>query len=171
MPVKVEVKLDVDSMADFMVYNIYTSGPGMVALILGVLNMGLAVSFIMKGDFLLVLMFLAFAFLILGIFPYLIRRKVAKQMQNSKKLGALVTYEFDDGGITTTTADDSGKASWSKFKRAVARKRIIILYTAEKQAIVLPIDQMGDQYTAVVDLIYANMPAPAVRIRRLDGKK
>ena len=51
MPVKVEVKLDVDSMADFMVYNIYTSGPGMVALILGVLNMGLAVSFIMKGDF------------------------------------------------------------------------------------------------------------------------
>ena len=54
-------------------------------------------------------MFLAFAFLILGIFPYLIRRKVAKQMQNSKKLGALVTYEFDDGGITTTTADDSGK--------------------------------------------------------------
>ena len=41
MPVKVEVKLDVDSMADFMVYNIYTSGPGMVALILGVLNMGL----------------------------------------------------------------------------------------------------------------------------------
>ena len=96
MPVKVEVKLDVDSMADFMVYNIYTSGPGMVALILGVLNMGLAVSFIMKGDFLLVLMFLAFAFLILGIFPYLIRRKVAKQMQNSKKLGALVTYEFDD---------------------------------------------------------------------------
>ncbi len=120
MPVKVEVKLDVDSMADFMVYNIYTSGPGMVALILGVLNMGLAVSFIMKGDFLLVLMFLAFAFLILGIFPYLIRRKVAKQMQNSKKLGALVTYEFDDVGITTTTADDSGKASWSKFKRAVA---------------------------------------------------
>ena len=94
MPVKVEVKLDVDSMADFMVYNIYTSGPGMVALILGVLNMGLAVSFIMKGDFLLVLMFLAFAFLILGIFPYLIRRKVAKQMQNSKKLGALVTYEL-----------------------------------------------------------------------------
>ena len=64
-----------------------------------------------------------------------------------------------------------GKASWSKFKRAVARKRIIILYTAEKQAIVLPIDQMGDQYTAVVDLIYANMPAPAVRIRRMDGKK
>ena len=45
------------------------------------------------------------------------------------------------------------------------------MYTAEKQAIVLPIDQMGDQYTAVVDLIYANMPAPAVRIRRLDGKK
>ena len=51
MPVKVEVKLDVDSMADFMVYNIYTSGPGMVALILGVLNMGLAVSFIMERGF------------------------------------------------------------------------------------------------------------------------
>ena len=171
MPVKVEVKLDVESMADFMVYNIYTSGAGMVALVLGILNMGLVVAYITKGEFLLVLMFLAFAFLILGVFPYIIRRKVAKQMQNSKRLGEPVTYEFEEDGITTTTADDSGKASWSKFKRAVSRKRIIILYTAQKQAIVLPIDQMGDNYTAVVDLIFAKMPAPSVRIRRLDGKK
>ena len=49
MPVKVEVKLDVDSMADFMVYNIYTSGPGMVALILGFFT-GAAVSCICIPD-------------------------------------------------------------------------------------------------------------------------
>ena len=34
-----------------MVYNIYTSGPGMVALILGVLNIGLAVKFYYERGF------------------------------------------------------------------------------------------------------------------------
>lgn len=89
MPVKVEVKLDVDSMADFMVYNIYTSGPGMVALILGVLNMGLAVSFIMKGDFLLVLMFLAFAFLILAFSHTLLEEKWQSRCRTPRSLARL----------------------------------------------------------------------------------
>ena len=92
-------------------------------------------------------------------------------MQNSRRLDIPVTYEFDDYGIETTTPDDSGKASWSKFKRAVSKKRIIILYDAQKRAIILPVDQMAEEYTAVVDMIYAHMPAPAVRIRRLDKKR
>ena len=38
MSVKVEVKLDAESMADFMIYHIYTSGAGVAALVLGMLN-------------------------------------------------------------------------------------------------------------------------------------
>lgn len=171
MSVKVEVKMDAESMADFMIYHIYTSGAGMTALVLGMLNVGLTVAFVMKRQYLVALLFFAFVLLIFGVFPAFIRNKVVKQMNNSKRLEETVTYEFMEDGIETTTPEDSGKASWSKFKRAVSRKQILILYDAQKRAIVLPIAQLGDKYTDIVDMIYAHMPAPAVRIRRLDGKK
>lgn len=171
MSVKVEIKLDVESMADFMIYHIYTSGAGMTALILGMLNVGLTIAFVMKRQFLLAAVFLLFVCLVFIVFPKFIRKKVIKQMKNSRRLEETVTYEFMDDGIMTTTSEDSGKASWSKFKRAISRKKIIFLYDAQKRAIILPVSQLGDKYTEIVDMIFAHMPAPAVRIRRLDGKK
>lgn len=171
MSVKVEVRLDAVSMTDFMIYHIYTSGAGMIALILGMLNIGLTIAFVMKRQFLLAVLFLLFVILIFVAFPAFIRKKVEKQMENSKRLEEAVTYEFMEDGILTTTSEDSGKASWSKFKRAISRKSIIFLYDSQKRAIILPVSQLGDKYTEVVDMIFAHMPAPAVRIRRRDGKK
>ena len=63
------------------------------------------------------------------------------------------------------TADDSGKAEWAHFTKALSRKRIIILYDGERHAIVLPVDELGDQYRPVVDMIRTHMPASAMKIR------
>ena len=72
---------------------------------------------------------------------------------------------------SVATVDDSGKASWGKFKKAVSYKSVVILYDASKRAIILPVEQLGDNYGPVVDLIYSHMPAPSVRIRRADAKR
>lgn len=171
MSVKVEIKMDERSMSDFMIYRIYTSAAGMIALVLGLLNIGLTIAFVMRKEYLYMCIFLLFAVLILVVFPYFIRRKVRSQMKMSKRLNAPVAYEFMDDGVITTTADDSGKASWGKFKKAISIKKIVVLFDAQKRAIILPVDQFTEQYTEVMDLIFKNMPAPAVRIRRLDVKK
>lgn len=170
MSVKVEIKMDVQSMSDFMVYHIFSSTAGMMAVALGALNAGFVVSFIIRGNLALALLFFAFVIVIAVGFPYLIRRKVQKQMENSPKLSAPVTYEFDEGGVTTTTQDDSGKASWSKFKKIFSHKKLLIFYDESKRAIVLPVQQLGDDYTAVVDMICAHVPPKAVKIRRIDRK-
>lgn len=171
MPVTVEVKMDGDSMADFMVYHIFTSGAGIAALILGGLNVGFMVSFFVRADYVLAVLFLAFAVMVLAGFPYVIRQKVKKQVENSEKLQLPITYTFDDEGIETITHSNSGKAPWSSFRKAVSRKRVIILYDGKKRAVILPVEQIREDYTAVVDLIYAKMPASAVKIRRMDGRK
>ena len=171
MPVKVEVKMDIQSMTDFMLYQIYSSGVGVLVSVLAVINIVLTIVFAMKECLSLMTLYAAFAVVLLVIFPYLIKRKVRKRMSGSRRLDVPVIYEFEDSGVTTTTPQDSGKASWKKFKKAVSRKRIIMLFDEQKQAIILPVDQIEDNYTAIVDLIYKNMPAPAVRIRRLDKRK
>ena len=166
MSVKVDIKLDADSIADYMIYNVYSSIAGVISVVLGVLNIGLAVAFATRGKYFNMLLFIAFSILIICVFPYMIRRNVKKQVDGSRQTSEIVTYEFTEDGIMTTTTDDSGKASWSKFRKAVSRKYILILYADDKQAIILPIEQLGDQYPQIVEMIYDHMPAPAVRIRR-----
>ncbi len=163
--------MDVPSMIDLTMNRIYTSGAGIAALVLAVLNILFFIVLAFRGEYLKMLTFLIFPALVLAVFPWFVGHKVERQMKNAVKLKEPVIYEFDDEGITTTTVDDSGKASWGKFKRAVSKKSAIILYDASKQAIVLPIGQLGEDYTAVVDMIFAHMPAPAVRITRTDRRK
>lgn len=165
MSVTVEVRLDAKSMADFMVYHIFTGKAGILTLVLGGLNVGFAVTFISGGRFGLAGMFVAFAILVLAGIPYLIRKKVMNQVEASERLRAPIRYTFDEEGIETVTADDSGKAEWAHFTKALSRKRIIILYDGERHAIVLPVDELGDQYRPVVDMIRTHMPASAMKIR------
>ena len=171
MPIKVQVKVGTESMIDFMLYHIYASAVGVITIILGVLNIGLGIAFASRKDFLYMAGAFLFALVVLVIYPQTIKNRVKRQMERLENQEALVTYTFSDEGVETVTKEDSGKAEWSVFKKAVSRKRLILLYDDKKQAIILPVEQIREEYTQIVDMIFAHMPAPAVRIRRLDEKK
>lgn len=171
MPVKVEIRVDVESMTEFMLYHIYTGSAGIMTLVLGALNIGFAVSFALGRKYLYAVLFLAFALLILVAFPRFIKSKVKKQMEGATKLREPLTYEFNDEGVATLTGADRKTIPWDQFKKAVSRKKTIILYDISKRGIILPVEQLGEDYTAVVDMIAAHMPDSAVRIIRTDGKK
>lgn len=164
MPVELEVKMDGASMGDFMIYHIYTSGAGMTILILGMLNMSFGLAFFLKGRLLPAVGFFLLAALIFVFFPALIRKKVEKQVETSSHLREPIHYLFDEEGIETITSRDRGKASWERFKRAVQRKRVLILYDYKKQAIILPLSQIEAEYEAVVDLIRKHISPSGVRI-------
>lgn len=165
MPVKAEIRLDAKLMSDFMVYHIFSSTAGVAALVLAALNVGFAVSFILKGKYPMALVFVVFVFVIVYVFPRLIRRKVTRQMENSPLLTAPIIYEFDEEGVETTTHNDHGKASWEKFCKAVSHKNMIILYDGQRRSVILPVEQIGDGYEDIVALIEKHLPPKAVKIR------
>lgn len=164
MPVKVEVQLDVDTMSEFMIYHIYTGPSGMAILGLGALNVGVMLAFATRGQLGLAAIFLLFAILLLVGFPFSIKRKV-KAMEQSKKLTEPATYEFSEEGIGTTMAEKTGRISWQKITKAVSRKNIIILYDAQRRAIILPVSQLGEKCGQIIEIIRANMPAGNVKIK------
>mgnify|MGYP003207553323 CR=1 FL=1 len=166
MPVEVNVKMNVENMTDFMFYHIYSGSVGRITLGLGALNVGCVIAFIMKGDYLMTALFLLFALLILVAFPFYIRKKVAKQMADSDRLAVNVNYKFDEEGIETTIDSENGKAEWQMFKKAAATKKNIIIYDAEKRAVILPVDQIEGEKDAILELIRKHMPASAVKIRK-----
>lgn len=68
MTVKVEIKMDVESMTDYMIYHIYKSKAGVITIILGVFNAILAVASAMKKDFPYMVLFLPSPLLFLVYF-------------------------------------------------------------------------------------------------------
>lgn len=171
MPVKVQVRVGAEVMIDFMLYHIYASAVGVITIILGILNIGLGIAFASRKEFLYMAGAFAFAVVVFVIYPQTIKNRVKRQMERMENKEALVTYTFSEDGVETVTKDDSGKADWSAFKKAVSRKRLLLLYDDKKQAVILPIDQIQEEYAQIVDMISAHMPAPAVRIKRLGAKQ
>lgn len=170
MEVKVKITLDVNAMSEFMIYHIYTGKAGMAILALGALNTGLAAAFGGRGDWVMTAVFAVFSLLLLFGFPFAIRRKVAS-MKGAKRLTEPVEYTFNEEGIQTVTPEKTGKASWKRFQKAVSRKNILILYDAQRHAIILPIEQLGDQYNAVVDMIVSHIPPSGVRIKKQEDRR
>lgn len=166
MAVKVEVQLDIPSVTDFTIHHICSGKIGIFKNVLGVLNAALAVAFFVKQQIALGVVFALFAAFVLGGLNLIIHNRVTKQMKHSKRLSMLVSYEFSDEGILTTTETDSGMASWNAFKRAVTTKKVLILYSNSGQAMILPLNQIEAEYKEIADLIYKHMPAPAVRVQR-----
>ncbi len=171
MPIKVDIRLDEESMIEYTLHQVYSKGAGILSIIMGILNIALVYVFLQRGEYGKMVLFAGMAVLILVGFPIYIRRSMKKQLQGHERIGVPVAYEFSDSGIKTSTGGRSGQASWGTFKKAASRKGIIMLFDAKKQAIVLPTEQLGDHYTEIVDLIFKKMPAPAVRIRRIDKKR
>lgn len=163
--VEVKITLDVESMSEFMIYHIYTSAVGAFLLALGALNVGLAVAFGMHGEMALTLVFVVFALLLFFGMPLSIKSRVAS-MKDSRRLTEEVAYEFGEEGIRTTTSERTGKASWGKFQKAVSRKHILILYDDKKNAIILPIAQLGEKYQEIESIIRNKLPAKNVHIKK-----
>lgn len=169
MSVKTEVTLDVETMSEFMLYHIYSSGAGMMVLALGALNAGLTAAFFTRGEPLLGAVFLVFALLLFLGVPYSVRRRV-KAKKDSRRLTEPVGYLFTQDGVDIAAAEQEGSVPWNKLVKAVERKRILVLYDQKKHAIILPIAQLGEQYGAVKEIIREHMPAAAVRFRKRDVK-
>lgn len=171
MPISVDIKLDEQSIIDYSMYQIYTRGVGVVSIILGVINVLFVYVFFRRGEYIQLAIFALFAVLVIFVLPAVLKNSIKKNISKDKRLDYPVTYEFSEEGIKTIVGKKSGKASWKAFAKAISRKRIIVLFDTKKQSIILPVAQLGDNYTEIVDLIFNNMPAPAVRINRLDRKK
>lgn len=164
MSVEMTVRMDKETMGDFMVHHIYAGGLGMIILVLGALNVGFGLVFLMKGKVALAALFVLLAGLVFLAFPWLIRSRVSKQMKQRPHLSDPVRYIFQEDGVETITEAESGKASWKKFKRVVWKGRVLILYAEGAKAILLPIEQIKGQLPEIIELLQRKLPPSEIKI-------
>ena len=152
------IKIEAGDLYDYMLMHSYNSPAGILGSAFGA-----------------VLIIFAFAteqwmFLVLGAvmllyLPWTLFIRSRRQILSNASFQEPLNYTLDEEGLTISQGTEEGKMAWEDMYKAVSTGRSIILYTSRVNATIFPRRQLGDQKTAVIEMISTHMPPAKVKIR------
>ena len=156
--VSFKVKIEAGDLYDYMLMHSYNSPAGLLGSTFGA-----------------VLIIFAFAttqwiFAVLGVvmllyLPWTLFVKSRRQILTNPSFQEPLQYTLDEEGLTVSQGEAQERMDWENMHKAVSTGRSIILYTSPVNATIFPKRQLGEERTAVVEMISTHMPPKKVKIR------
>lgn len=165
MEIKVDIKLKVLDMYNFFMYHTYTRFSGILSLIIGIAIAVMLVTTYGEVDTSQSLLYLMFTIFFLVYNPVSYYWKALKQIKTVPIFQNPITYKFDSTGIVTMQNGESAKVEWKDIVKVVSTGRNIVIYLSKVRASILPKEQIGNDYEALVEMIKANVEANNVKIK------
>ena len=152
------VKIEAGDLYDYMLMHAYNSPAGLVGSTFGAILIVFAIAtkqwiFIVLG--LVMLLYL----------PCVSFLKSRSQILSNSSFQEPLRYTLDEEGLTVSQGEAQEKMAWKDMHKAVSTGRSIILYTSRINATIFPKRQLGEQCTAVIEIISTHMPPGKVKIR------
>ena len=156
--INLTVKIEAGDLYDYMLMHSYNSPAGLLGSTFGA-----------------VLIIFAFAttqwiFAVLGVvmllyLPWTLFVKSRRQILTNPSFQEPLRYTLDEEGLTVSQGEAQERMDWENMHKAVSTGRSIILYTSPVDATIFPKRQLGEERTAVVEMISTHMPPKKVKIR------
>ena len=156
--INLTVKIEAGDLYDYMLMHSYNSPAGLLGSTFGA-----------------VLILFAFAptqwiFAVLGVvmllyLPWTLFVKSRRQILTNPSFQEPLQYTLDEEGLTVSQGEAQERMDWENMHKAVSTGRSIILYTSPVNATIFPKRQLGEERTAVVEMISTHMPPKKVKIR------
>lgn len=168
MSVKFDVQMTAKAMYNFMVHHTYTQFSGILSVIFGIVSVVFAVARVSAGNVEGSLIFFVFGALFIVYTPVNLWFRSKKQVKMTPSFQKPITYELTESGVIVSQEDQSTENKWEDFVKAVSTGQVLVLYITRVRAIIFPKEQLGEQYTAVVQMISTHMPPDKVKIRQVN---
>lgn len=156
--IELDVKIEAKDLYDYLLRHSYNSAAGIIGSCFGAF---LIVFAVMKGQWL----YLVLGVIMLLYLPWTLYIRSKQQVINNPSFQQPLHYMLDEQGLTISQGEDSVQYLWEEMYKAVSTGRSIIVYTSRINATIFPRKQMGDQGTAVIEMISTHMPPGKVKIR------
>ncbi len=158
MMLELTVKIEAGDLYDYMLMHSYNSPAGLVGSAFGALLIVFAFAtqqwiFIVLG--LVMLLYL----------PWTLFIKSRSQILSNSSFQEPLQYTLDEEGLTVSQGEAQEKMAWEDMHKAVSTGRSIIVYTSRVNATIFPKRQLGDNRSAVIEMISTHMPPAKVKIR------
>ncbi len=156
--IELDIKIGAKELYDYMLMHTYNSSAGILGSGFGAL---LVVVGVLKGQILYVI----FGLVLLCYLPWTLFLKSRQQAASNPAFAQPLHYVLDDNGLTISQGEETATQAWEDMVKAVSTGKSIIIYTSRVNATIIPKEQTGDLYAAVVEMISTHMPPRKVKIR------
>lgn len=156
--INLTVKIEAGDLYDYMLMHSYNSPAGILGSAFGAVLIIFAVA---TNQWL----FVVLGLVMLLYLPWTLFIKSRRQILSNPSFQEPLQYSLDEEGLTVSQGDVQEKMNWENMHKAVSTGRSIILYTSHVNATIFPKKQMGENLTAVVEMISTHMPPKKVKIR------
>lgn len=152
MTLKFDVKMDMKSLGGFLLYHNYMRVAGVFSVLI---SLAALVGLIAKWDVWMgtqKVMLLVLALLFTVIQPLMLLWRGNRRLQ-AEDYQKPFHYEFNEEGIVISQGDLEQKSAWKDVRKIVYRKSAIYVYMSTVSAFVLPKEQCGENYEALIKLM------------------
>ncbi len=152
------IKIEAGDLYDYMLMHSYNSPAGVLGSSFGAVLIIFALATRQW-------MFIVLGAVMLLYLPWTLFIKSRRQILSNPSFQEPLQYTLDEEGLTISQGEADEKMAWGNMHKAVSTGRSIILYTSRINATIFPKRQLGDQKTAVIEMISTHMPPAKVKIR------
>ncbi len=152
------IKIEAGDLYDYMLMHSYNSPAGVLGSSFGAVLIIFALATRQW-------MFIVLGAVMLLYLPWTLFIKSRRQILSNPSFQEPLQYTLDEEGLAISQGDAEEKMAWGDMHKAVSTGRSIILYTSRINATIFPKRQLGDQKTAVIEMISTHMSPAKVKIR------
>ncbi len=158
MEVEFDVKMTPSALYDYMLFHTFTSASGLIGAVIGAL---LIVAFFWGAGAICLITGL----IILAYLPWTLFLKSKQQFLTNPAFKIPLHYKMTEEGIEVSQNGEVENQKWEDMHKAVSTPRSIVVYTSKVNAAIFPKKDMGENTSAVIQMISTHMPPKKVKIR------
>ena len=156
---ELDIKIEAGDLYDFLLAHTYNSGAGILGSCFGALLVVIAV---LEKRWI----FLALGVIVLLYQPCSLFLKSRRQMLSNPAFRKPLHYVLDEEGIAVSQDGDRQSQAWGDMVKASSTGKSIIVYTSRVNATIFPKRELGEQKTALIEMISTHMPPARVKIKQ-----
>ena len=165
MDISFDINLKSEHLFRFYMYQAYTGMQGIVSIILCVLGFVMAAVSAKSGSSLNTIMYIVLGLIFLIYVPGALYMRSKSNLKKNEVLSNTLHFDISEEGIRVSQKDDSGELMWDQIYKMITIKDLVLIYTNRVNAYILPLDQIGQQYSDLRKLAMDQLEKCRVRMK------
>ena len=160
MKIEFDVQMTVAKMYDYMLYHTFHGMQGILGEMVGIL---LIIGFVITDPHKWI--YLICGLIVLFYLPVALLFNARRQVKLQPAFRDKLHYVLSEEGIQVTVGEQTDSLPWEDVRKAVCTSKNLIIYTSKNAASLFPRADLGDQATAVIEMISTHVDPKKVNLR------
>ncbi len=166
MKVELDIKLTANDLFKFNIRQAYKGMQGFLSILLPVLIFAYAYFSLGQVSFGYTMLYIGLGVLFLVYVPVSLWLRVKKVINDpNNAISKTLHYEFMEDAIRVSVEEENVEFKWENIYQMKAAKDMVLVYTNRIHAYILPMEQIGDKYSALSELAHAKLEKYRIKMK------